>query len=121
MIAGQRWSAATKRERIAPLPGALFMLISAMMASPLVQARVVRRAAESGDGEQKVRRLRWISCNGQGLGFAIACNKAGKAPLPSSELPVQKGAACGIIRQRRQMGVHAGDEMRGAIGLLGAG
>src|SRR5262245_53441434 len=65
---------------------------------------------KADDGEQEVGGLRRIGANGHGLGAAFGRDEAGVAALPSVELPVEEESPRRVVRQRRQMSVHAGDE-----------
>jgi hypothetical protein len=82
-------------------------------------APVVERAtprSESRDGEQEVGGLRRIDGGGYGLRAALGRDEAGVASFPPVELPVEEYSPRRVIRQRREMSIHAGDETRDAVG-----
>src|SRR5262244_3339594 len=118
MIAGQRWSAATKSDRIALLRDPLS---SAMIVRLCIPAERAAPRREPDDGEQEVGGLRRIGTTGGELRRAFRRDEAGVAVLPSVELAVEEGKAVPVIRQSRQVGVDARDEstcaLVGAVGF----
>src|SRR5215831_19257495 len=112
MIAGQRWSAATRWERIA-LPSGLFP--SAMVASRVSQ--FCAAGGQPGDGEQEVRRLRWIGLVDNGLGGALGQDETSVAAFPAVELPVEKDTTGPLAREPRQVVVQARQKSCGAVQL----
>ena len=113
MIAGQRWSAATKSDRIALLRD---LLSSAMIVHPRIPAERAAPRREPDDGEQEIDGLRRIGTTGGDLRRAFRRDEAGVAMLPSVELAVEEGTAVSVIRQSWQVGVDARDEAACAIG-----
>ena len=113
MIAGQRWSAATKSDRIALLRD---LLSSAMIVRLRIPAERAAPRREPDDGEQEIGGLRRIGTTGGELRRAFRRDEAGVAMLPSVELAVEEGTAVPVIRQSWQVGVDARDEAACAIG-----
>src|SRR4029453_12354992 len=64
--------------------------------------------------------LRRVRRNRYGLGAAFGRDEAGVAALPSVELSIEEDAPRRVVRQRRQMSVHAGDETRDTLGGAGS-
>src|SRR5262245_55902760 len=85
------------------------------MATSLVAERATPRR-KSDDCEQEVGGLRRIGRNGSRLGAAFGRDEAGIAALPSVELPIEEDSPRHVVRQRRQMSVHASDETRDTVG-----
>src|SRR5262245_65521973 len=117
MIAGQRWSAATKSDRIARLRDLLSSAIIFRLRIPAERAAPRRKP---DDGEQEIGGLRRIGTTGGELRRAFRRDEAGVAMLPSVELAVEEGTAVPVIRQSWQVGVDARDEAVCAIGEPGA-
>src|SRR5215471_21781613 len=113
MIAGQRWSAATKSDRIALLRD---LLSSAMIVRLRIPAERAAPRRKPDDGEQEIGGLRRIGTTSGELRRAFRRDEAGVAMLPSVELAVEEGTAVPVIRQGRQVGVDARDEAACAIG-----
>src|SRR5262249_6815343 len=113
MIAGHRWSAATKSDRIALLRD---LLSSAMIVRLRVPAERGAPRREASDGEQEIGGLRRIATTSGGLWRAFRRGEAGVAVLPAIELAIEEGTALPVIRQGRQVGVDARDEAGCAIG-----
>ena len=90
MIAGQRWSAATKSDRIALLRD---LLSSAMIVRLRIPAERAAPRREPDDGEQEIGGLRRIGTTGGELRRAFRRDEAGVAMLPSVELAVEEGTA----------------------------
>src|SRR5262245_9664144 len=84
------------------------------MATSLVVERATPRR-KSDDGEQEVGGPRRIGRNRRRLGAAFARDEAGVAAFPSVELPIEEDSPRRVVRQRRQMSVHAGDETHGTV------
>src|SRR5262249_27090567 len=116
MIAGQRWSAATKSDRIALLRD---LLSSAMIVRLRIPAERAAPRREPDDGEQEIGGLRRIGTTGGELRRAFRRDEAGVAMLPSVELAVEEGTAVPVIRPSLQVGVDARDEAGCAIGGTG--
>src|SRR5215831_19852032 len=117
MIAGQRWSAATKSDRIALLRD---LLSSARIVRLRIPAERAAPRREPDDGEQEIGGLRRIGTTGGELRRVFRRDEAGVAMLPSVELAVEEGTADPVIRQSWQVGVDARDEAACAIGGLPA-
>src|SRR5215475_1813245 len=113
MIAGQRWSAATKSDRIALLRDLLSSAMIDRLRNPAEQAAPRR---EPDDGEQEIGGLRRIGTTGGELRRAFRRDEAGVAMLPPVELAVEEGTAVPVIRQSWQVGVDARDEAACTIG-----
>src|SRR5262245_15470577 len=113
MIAGQRWSAATKSDRIALLRD---VLSSAMIGRLRIPAERAAPRRKPDDGEQEIGGLRRIGTTGGELRRAFRGDEAGVAMLPSVELAVEEGTAVPVIRQSWQVGVDARDEAACTIG-----
>src|SRR5262249_59846925 len=112
MIAGQRWSAATKSDRIALLRD---LLSSAMVPRLRIPAERAAPRREPDDGEQEIGGLRRIGATGGELRRAFRRDEAGVAMLPSVELAVEEGTAVSVICQSRQGGGGARDEAALAV------
>ena len=112
-MAGSRIKACSR-----PRPCARATLVAAALLSCMATSLIVERATprrKSDDGEQEVGGLRRIGRNRHGLGAALARDEAGVTTLPSVELPIEEDPPRRVVRQRREMSVHAGDETRGTV------
>jgi len=112
MIAGQRWSAATKSDKIALLRAPLSSVIMGRLCIP---AERDAPRSQAGDGEQEIGGLWGIGTVAGELRRSLRRDEAGVAVLPSVELAVEEGTALPVIRQSRQVGIDAGYEAGCAI------
>src|SRR5262249_5383662 len=112
MIAGQRWSAATKSNRIALLRAPLSPAMVGCLRIPAERDTPCRQAR---DGDQEVGGLRGIGTVARELSRSLRRDEAGVAVLPSVELAVKEGTALPVICQSRQVGIDAGYEAGCAI------
>src|SRR6516225_247074 len=106
MIAGQRWSAATKSDKIALLRAPLSSVIMGRLCIP---AERDAARSQAGDGEQEIGGLWGIGTVAGELRRSLRRDEAGVAVLPSVELAVEEGTALPVIRQSRQVGIDAGE------------
>src|SRR6516165_11165809 len=118
MIAGQRWSAATKSDKIALLRAPLSSVIMGRLCIP---AERDAARSQAGDGEQEIGGLWGIGTVAGELRRSLRRDEAGVAVLPSVELAVEEGTALPVIRQGRQVGIDPRDEstcaLVGAVGF----